>query len=221
VFASAHSFINIHTHRKPRLGNEFAIRNAYLKDVRAASYPLSYGLHPWFSQTVNEEKLAQTLTELASNPLAWAIGEIGLDRSNGPDIAIQIMMLHVQLMIAEEKKLPVIWHVVRSYSDILPFIKKTKVQHIIHQFSGNLTEAKKLIDMNCILSFGKNLFNYRSDDILRYIPYSSFLLETDTACHIHIGDVYEKAAEIRKTETAVLKAQVFYNFEQIFGKHRQ
>jgi TatD DNase family protein len=221
VYPPAHFFINIHTHHKPSLSNEFALRNAYLNNLHNSSYPLSCGLHPWYAQTITEEKLHQTLSELTSNPMVWAIGEIGLDRSNGPDIAIQIRMLEVQLMIAEQNKLPVIWHVVRSFSDILPFIKNFRVQHIIHQFNGNLTEAKRLIDMGCLLSFGKNLFNYKSDDVLRRIPTSAILLETDTASHLHIGDIYEKAAEIRKTEMTVLKAQVFYNFEQIFGKHRQ
>lgn len=153
--------------------------------------------------------------------MAWAIGEIGIDRLNGPELNIQTAALEVQLQVANEKNLPVIWHVVRSYSDIMPFVKNTKVHHIIHQFNGNHTEAKRLIDMGCLLSFGKNLFNYKSDDVLRQIPTSAFLLETDNASHIHIGDVYEKAAEIRKTEMTVLKAQVFYNFERIFGKHRQ
>lgn len=221
MYPSAHSFINIHTHHKPSLNNEFALRNAYLNNVHNSSYPLSCGLHPWYAQTITEEKLHQTLSELTSNPMVWAIGEIGLDRSNGPDIAIQIRMLEVQLMIAEQNKLPVIWHVVRSFSDILPFVKSIPVQHIIHQFNGNLTEAKRLIDMGCLLSFGKNLFNYKSDDVLREIPISSLLLETDTASHIHIGDVYEKAAEIRKTQMTVLKAQVFNNFERIFVKHKQ
>jgi TatD DNase family protein len=221
MYPTIESYINIHTHHKRRVAQEFIVRNAYLRQLKILKYPISRGLHPWNAHTLAPELIYTTLNSLLIQPMTWAIGEIGIDRINGPSLGLQIEVLNIQLQVATEQNLPVIWHVVRAYTDIVPFIKRTGVPHIIHHFNGNQTEASKLIDLGCILSFGNNLFNYRSDDILRQIPASAFMLETDTAAHLHIVDIYEKAAEIRKTEMSLLKAQVFHNFDRIFGKHRQ
>lgn len=220
MFPTISNYINIHSHRKPVVHNEFVIRNGFLKlsveHVEKLSYPISAGLHPWHIEQMSEDECYKKLKVLAASDKVLAIGEIGIDRSSTIPVDKQMSYFELQLHLAEEFKKPVILHAVRSYSDFLPYLKKSKVPFIFHRFNGNITQAKELLKYNCRLSFGKNLFNYKFDDILKELPQGTFLLETDSAHHIHIADIYNKVSEIRAVEIDVLKEELFYTFAQIF-----
>lgn len=221
MLPTSDSLINIHSHFKPRIENEFVIRNAFLKinaaHISKLNYPVSVGLHPWHINEMAIHECEEKLNELASLKNVFAIGEIGIDRSIQTNIKVQLLYFEIQLSVAEKFKKPIIIHSVKSYSDIIPYLKKSPVPFIFHAFSGNEIQAIELLKYNCKLSFGKNLFYFKQNEILKSLPDDSFFLETDSANHINIFDVYNKAAEIRKIKTDVLKAQLFHTFAQTFS----
>lgn len=209
-------YINIHTHYKPRNENELITRNAYLRltpgQVTALPYKISAGLHPWHLRSMSIRECGDKLIELASLENVFAIGEIGIDRSIDIPVPTQLAYFDTQLNIARALKKPVIIHAVKSYSDLVPYLKKTKVPFIFHQFNGNEQQAKELLKYHCVLSFGKNLFSEKAQQVLRQIPDSGFLLETDTAPGLTIQEVYEQAAKVRQWGTDELKSVLFHTF---------
>lgn len=215
----SHSFINIHTHHKPKLPDEFAIRNAYLcltsDQIQNLPYAVSTGLHPWHLKQMTVNECADKLIETASSEKVLAIGEIGIDRAIDIPINTQLSYFDAQLNVARALQKPVIIHAVRSYSDLMPFLKKTKVPFIFHQFQGNEQQAKELLKYNTYLSFGKNLFEPKGEQTFKNIPIENIFLETDTAHSIHIADIYRKAAELKELHIDELKSIVFHNFAKL------
>lgn len=216
---SPESFINIHTHHKPRLPEEFVIRNAYLKlhteQIQNLPYTVSVGLHPWHLVQMTVNECADRLIEIASSNKVLAIGEIGIDRAIDIPVTTQTAYFDAQLNVARALQKPIIIHAVRSYGDIIPFLKKTKVPFIFHQFQGNEQQAKELLKYNAFLSFGKNLFEPKSEQTFKALPLESIFLETDTAHHLHIADIYRKAAELKQLHIDELKSILFNNFAQL------
>lgn len=225
MYPSKDSYINIHTHHKPRLREEFVVRNAYLPLHTAKlvhlNYGISCGVHPWFSDKYSTVEVMAKLTNAVSCDKVLAVGEIGMDLSISIPLNIQRQVFEVQLEIASQKAIPVIIHAVKTYYDFVPYLKSSGVCFIFHQFNGNTKQAEALLEHGAILSFGKNLFNYKSDDVLRFIPEGHFFLETDTSNHVHIADIYRKAAEIRNTEEYNLKEELFNTFVRVFGNKQQ
>lgn len=213
------SLINIHSHRQPALPGEFVIRNAYMKlsaeQITELPYPVSAGLHPWHLGTMTVNECMDRLIGLATLPNVLAIGETGIDKAIDTPVARQLEYFDAQLTVAKAVQKPLIIHAVRSYSDFVPFLKKTKVPFIFHQFQGNEQQAKELLKYNVRLSFGKNLFEPKQADVFSKLPAGAFLLESDTASHMHIGDVYNRAAEIKGLAPAELKSIVFHTFAGI------
>ncbi len=220
MFPKNTSLINIHTHHKPKMENEFVIRNAFLElnksQLEELTYSVSIGLHPWYLFQKTIDNCVDEITISASSKNVLAIGEIGIDRAINTSIKIQMDYFEAQLHVAEKYKKPIIVHAVKSYSDFIPYLKKTKVPFIFHQFNGNQHQAKELLKYNCKLSFGKNILGHTQFDLLKHIPLDSFFLETDTAHHVSIFDIYVRASEIKGVKMDVLKEQLFFTFAQVF-----
>lgn len=212
-------FINIHTHKKPNGPNETIIRNAYLhrttEHLANLPYGVSIGLHPWYLKSLSVNECADLLTDLASTNNVLAIGEIGIDRSIDIPIHTQLTYFEVQWNIARALQKPVIIHAVKSYSDLIPFLKKSKVPFIFHQFQGNEQQAKELLKYNVYLSFGKQLFLNKYTLPFEQIPMEHIFLETDTSSEYTIEQVYAKAANLKGLEIDELKFNLFHNFAQL------
>ena len=118
---------------------------------------ISVGLHPWHISKTNLNTCIDKLINLATLKNVFAIGEIGIDRAIDVAVNTQIAFFEAQLNIARAVKKPIIIHAVRSYSDIIPYLKKSTIPFIFHQFMGNSQQAKELIKHGAFLSFGKNL----------------------------------------------------------------
>lgn len=215
------TYINIHTHHKPRLADEYAIRNAYLRltasRVALLKYDVCAAIHPWHIQQYEIHDAISQLTELALLPRVVAIGETGIDRSIPTPIHIQQRYFDAQLTVARAVQKPVIIHAVRSYSDMLPYQKKSKVPFIYHGFRGNMQQANDIQKHNGYLSFGAELFEPTTERVFQSVDSSHFFLETDTASHINIADIYRKAAELKKISTEELEHIQNRNFATVFS----
>lgn len=213
------NYIDIHTHQKNKSSNVTIVRNAYLtlyeQSVSQLNYLVSVGLHPWHISKTSLNACVDKLINLATLKNVFAIGEIGIDRAIAIDIKTQTAYFEAQLNIARAVKKPVIIHAVRSYSDILPFLKKSTIPFVFHQFQGNAQQAKELVKHGAFLSFGKNLFEEKSALAFQSIPSEHIFLETDTASQITIESVYHKAAQLKDLDMDVLKSIVFHNFANL------
>jgi TatD DNase family protein len=209
------SYINIHTHFKPQLNSEFVVRNAYLKltvaQLELLPYAVSVGLHPWHIHQIPLNQLSDRLIDLATQKNVWAIGEIGIDRSIATPISTQLQYFETQLNVARALQKPVVIHAVRSVSDLMPYLKKSKVPFIFHGFHGNIQQANELLKYNAKLSFGKVLFDDKMAEVFKQLPLDALFLETDNAS-ISIENVYQMAAQIKAIPVDELKSIVFNTF---------
>ncbi len=214
--------IDIHRHAKDTGAADVVVRNLFhsQKEEIETGHWYSMGLHPW---QVNEKSLAddiQKVRETAARPQVIAVGEAGLDKSIDTPLDIQFRAFEAQVAIAGEMNKPMIIHCVRAYNEV--FTTKLKLKHskswIIHWFNGTREMGEQMTAKNFYLSFGHMLFNDRSKayHAFPYIPIDRIFLETDDA-NYSIGQVYEKAAQLRRTDIKGLQQQIQKNFTQCFG----
>jgi len=215
-----HWFINIHTHRKPQLHDEFVIRNAFTRDIygiKALNYRVSSGIHPWLIELpALEHQLAQLRQNLHSASVI-AIGECGLDRVKGPDIETQKIVFQKQIALANELKKPMILHLVKSNSDLLELIKDIRVPVVIHGFKGNFSEAEQLIKKNIRISFGPRMIqSEQAKELIPKLLLEHVYIETDTK-PVLISQMYVEFAKMYGIEVIELKMQIQKNFERDFS----
>lgn len=217
MIASESSYINIHTHHKP-CTNELVVRNAYLKlnaeQIAQLPYMVSVGLHPWHINKYNLTTCTDLLMDAVHLNNVFAVGEIGIDRAIDVPVSTQIQYFEAQLNIARAVQKPAIIHAVKSYSDLIPFLKKTKVPFIFHGFTGNIQQAKEILKFNAYLSFGKSILDEKYREVLAQIPNDRFLLETDVA-KAGINQIYDLAATAKGLAVDELKSIVFNTFAAI------
>ena len=161
----------------------------------------SAGIHPW---NVNPDSLEQDLQRLGimlENPRAVAVGECGMDSLKGPELGIQEHAFVAQALLAEEKGLPMILHVVKQIDSIIRIRKDIRPSHpwLIHGFRGGPQQMRQLLDTGFWLSFGIQA----NSASLAAVPDDRHVLETDGKCSI--GSVWEKVASVRNTTVEDVK----------------
>lgn len=161
----------------------------------------SAGIHPW---NVNPDSLEQDLQRLGimlENPRTVAVGECGMDSLKGPELGIQEHAFVAQALLAEEKGLPMILHVVKQIDSIIRIRKDIRPSHpwLIHGFRGGPQQMRQLLDTGFWLSFGIQA----NSASLAAVPDDRLVLETDGKCSI--GSVWEKVASVRNTTVEDVK----------------
>lgn len=126
-----------------------------------------------------------------------AVGEIGLDYHEYKDYPPiseenkkqQKELLILQINLAQETNLPIIFHCRNAYDDQLEIIthySKSTVKQIIgvfHCFSGEKNHLEKILSLGFYIGFDGNI-TYRENsilqDLVKYTPLDRLLLETDS-----------------------------------------
>jgi TatD DNase family protein len=143
------------------------------------------GLHPCSVQAdTYERELA--LVEHWLGQRAWAgIGETGIDLYwDKTTLDVQQIAFARQIEWAKDLGRPIIIHSRESNRACLDLVKKGqdgRLRGIFHCFSGNLDEAKEMIDLGFMLGIGGTLTYPKSNlpEVLREIPLEHIVLETD------------------------------------------
>jgi len=136
--------------------------------------------------------------KLAKFEKVVAIGEIGLDYSHinkDSDLTVvkskQKEVFYAQLVLARELDLPVIIHCRQAHDDMIVLLEKFKKEYknlipanktwgVMHCFSGDENLAWKYFDIGLIISFtGLITFSGQWDKLIRRLPSSKFMIETD------------------------------------------
>ena len=139
---------DFHTHHLPASGV-----NALVSTLTpAAGYFSSCQYHPWhlpekFSPPDDIEKLAGF----------HALGEVGLDRLRGPDLAVQQEFLHYFFSVAQDMHKPVVLHIVQCYQELFELIKPFKLKLLLHGFAGSPELLQELWKRNITVSCSKRI----------------------------------------------------------------
>jgi TatD DNase family protein len=144
----------------------------------------AFGIHPHEAKTATTE-LFNTLENLLRQPKAVAIGETGLDyyyNHSPKDIQKQVLKTHLELSLKIKK--PVIIHCRDAYQDLLDILNEyTGLSGVIHCFSGNTEEAKKLIELGFFLGIDGPVTYPKAlvlKEVVKEIPLEKLLIETDS-----------------------------------------
>jgi TatD DNase family protein len=141
------------------------------------------GFHPHNASKLDKDSLRE-LEKLASCSKVVAVGEIGLDfyRNLSPK-DLQVKAFKEQLELAKNHNLPVAVHIRDAYKEALEILSSygRSLKGVLHCFSGNEAEAKEGLKSGYYLSFNGTLTykNSRSAELVKKIPLSSILVETD------------------------------------------
>jgi len=180
------------------------------------------GVHPWeltlpFDRSLFDQKWKKLVKRTSG---VYAMGECGLDRIHADIAGIEdqkyVLMKHFEEALA--RKIPLILHSVRTYSDVLAIFKKIKFPYpvLLHAFGGNDHEMHELLKYPVYFSYGARLFN--TDKMLKLTPIDRLLLETGDQLDYSISDIYQKASESLGIELKELEATLEKNFLTFFDK---
>ena len=200
----------------------------------------SVGVHPESISELSEESWSEFAT-LADSPAVCAIGEVGLDTFRNGTIAKQEPELRRFIALAQEKKLPVIFHVrsgngVDAHAELLRVLasypKSELPRGVIHTFSGTLEQAHAYVDCGMTISFS-GVLTFKNagvlPDTVKDIPLESILAETDCpylAPEPHRGKrnepnyvqyVLNKIAELRGISFEEIEIATDHNAKNLFG----
>ena len=124
---------------------------------------------------------------LAQEKNVIALGETGLDyyyQKKNKKEQKYVFRKHIKISIELNK--PVVVHTRESIDDTLSILNETeskKCKGLIHSFTGNISSAKKILDMGFYISFSGIITFKNADEIRRtakYIPLDRLLIETDS-----------------------------------------
>lgn len=155
--------------------------------------------------------------ELAKSKKVVAIGETGLDYSNGEDNKDeQIETFKKEIKLAVDLDLPIMVHCRNAYKDILEVViseKKKygeKMRGVIHSYLGRLSYAREFNEMDFSIAFNGIITYARDyDKVIKNIDLKYILTETDCPWltpvpyrgernePVYVRYVAEKIAELR------------------------
>lgn len=146
----------------------------------------SIGIYPENIYELTDE-VEKSLEELGRNNKVVAIGEIGLQYTEGmPDREAQKRGFVRQIKLAHALGKPIVIHCREAYGDTLEILKANKdyltFGGTMHCFGGSEDVAKELIKLGLYISVGgvstfKNAERLRG--VLREVPLDKIILETD------------------------------------------
>lgn len=130
------------------------------------------------------------LREIALAPEVVAIGECGLDYFRIPEEDLETRKMQkegfiAQLHLSRDLKKPLMIHCRSAFPDLIEILERHKESlnspaGAIHFFAGNLEEAKKLLDLGFVFTFGGvTTFSRDYDEVIKFLPIQNILPETD------------------------------------------
>ncbi|MGB1248586.1 MAG: TatD family hydrolase [Chitinophagales bacterium] len=192
------------------------------------------GLHPCSIKDDYKNQLDSCFTYFEKY-LIKIVGEIGLDYYWSVEHKQQqIDAFRAQINFAKESKMPIAVHCREAFDDILNILEDEQdgnLQGVLHCFSGNEAQAKRLIDINFYLGLGGVLTfkNSGLDKVIKNIDMKHLVLETDAPYlapkpyrgkrneTAYIRFVADKLAEVKDISLKEVAAVTTHNASQLFG----
>ncbi|UZD24747.1 TatD family hydrolase [Algoriphagus halophytocola] len=142
------------------------------------------GLHPCDVKEDFKEQLDVMKKWLDKRDFA-AVGEIGLDLYwDKTFFEQQKEALRIQIAWAKEKQLPIVLHCRESMDETIKIVQEEhdgQLRGIFHCFTGNLDQAKQIIEMGFLLGIGgvATFKNGGLDQVIPELGIENLVLETD------------------------------------------
>lgn len=208
------------------------------------------GVHPHHieeSRNQGIKELRNKIENLAKNSKVVAIGEIGLDYHEYQKTAAekyelteavkkaQEELFRVQIEVAINSKLPIIFHCRDAFSDTLNIIQSyssDKLTGVFHCFGGSESDLERLLDLGFYIGFDGNI-TYKNAENLRNLvrktPVNRILVETDApflAPEPHRGErnepknvkiVAQCMAELKTVSEEIIAQITTQNVEKLFS----
>jgi len=228
----ANAFVILAADDQPELAQAAAV-TARWPDVR-----YSIGVHPHAAGKFADEPAGaarQVRAAIDAQPLARAVGEIGLDYHY--DFAprhAQQAVFREQIRLARELRLPVVIHTREAEDDTFAILgeeKAPEVGGVFHCFTGDRDMARRALDIGFHLSLAGIVTFPRAlelKEVAKMVPLDRLLIETDSpflAPVPHRGGrnepalvsrVAEVIAELRGTSAAEIGGAALANFRRLF-----
>ncbi|MCU4162469.1 TatD family hydrolase [Carboxylicivirga caseinilyticus] len=210
-------YIDFHTHQINKEADVKSIYNLPLTEKPAdfSEQHLSIGIHPWYINDNNNQ--FSTIKLNINHPNVKAIGECGLDKLKGPDLAIQTEVFKQHIRWSEEFEKPLIIHCVKAYSEIIKLRKdlKPKQTWIFHGFNSSVETLNQAIKTGFYFSFGPAILNHpKTRKSFINSPINRIFLETDDT-DFNIKELYKKAADLKETGIDEFQEKIRDNFNLI------
>lgn len=214
-------YIDIHTHLFTPSKGVLSIENLFLQNIdplKLKERLFTTAIHPWHAAQFNTDQVLAMFNEILSHPGLIAIGETGLDRCVDVDFQKQTKLFTLQEKIAYAHQKPLILHLVKAWTEFIPFIKQARTPLIIHGYSEGLELTRQLADRGCYFSVGKSILNLSPRKLEGFlaIPLNALFLETDES-KTSIETIYQAVSSKREISIEALKTQIYTNFKRLFS----
>lgn len=205
-----------------------------LSENNSALYAV-IGVHPYDAETVTPENLSELKRLALSSDKVVAIGEIGLDfHYDGADRQGQVEAMRLQYELANELKLPTVYHIRDGFGEFYEFAKDRKFDYgaILHCFSGSAEIAEYYAKKGFYISFAGTVTYKNAVNLARaaaVVPIDRLLIETDspylspepfrgkTNYPKNVALVAERLAEIKGISAADMERYTAENAKRIFN----
>jgi TatD DNase family protein len=224
------------------------INRLFLPNVDAESVPLVYdlvkaypdlcypmlGLHPCSVKADWEQELATIKAAHQQNKI-YAIGEIGIDLYwDKTFLTEQVEAFRQQINWAKSLKLPIVIHCRDAFNEVYEVLQQERdedLRGIFHCFSGNLEQAKQVIDLGFYLGIG-GVVTYKNaglDKVVSEIDLKHIVLETDSPYltpvpfrgkpneSSYLIYIAQKVADLHQTGVEEVAFITTQNSRQVFG----
>jgi len=196
------------------------------------------GVHPHAAATYSSnpaESADRVRQAFEAQPLARAVGEIGLDYHY--DFAprdVQQQVFREQIRLARQLKRPIVIHTREAEDDTFRILEEERageVGGVFHCFTGDRAMARRVVDIGFHLSLAGIVTFPRAlelKEVARTIPLERLLVETDSPFlapvphrgtrnePARVARVAEVIAEIRGTDVAAIGTATGDNFARLF-----
>ena len=140
------------------------------------------GIHPHDADNIPNGYL-DSLSDLLSEDVVVAIGEIGLDfNKNYSEVESQLSVFNAQINLAKEKNLPMIIHNRDSDEEMENCLRAgDHFNGVMHCYTGSVEFAENLLSMGFYLGFtGIATFGIKElENVIKMVPDDRLLVETD------------------------------------------
>ena len=196
----------------------------------------TFGIHPHETEKFLKVDCKRILDAKEKNKKIIGIGETGLDyyyTHSDKKIQRDIFIEHIKASSLLD--IPLIVHSRNAENDTIDIIKNmsknSKLKVILHCFTGTKDFAKKLLDLNCYISFsGIITFKNTSElaEVAKFVPLDKLLVETDSPYlspipyrgksnePSYIIHTINKLAQIKNISEDIVSESTTRNFKKLF-----
>lgn len=219
----------------PAIDSETHAAMLALEATDPTRYLAMMGVHPCSIDANFEQELAIAKRYLDERPFC-AIGEIGLDLYWDKTFLAQQKTAFIQQMRwAQDLEIPIIIHSREATDLIINILRENSwftEGGILHCFTGDVAQAKQLIDLNFSLGIG-GVATYKNgglEPVLKEIDLKYLVLETDAPYlapvpyrgkrneSSYIKHVAQKISAVKGIDFQAVAQQTTLNAERIFSK---